>query len=533
LFNLHDIEFWPLLAGLGLFLFGMHMLENAIKQLAGRSFKLFLRNQTNHTFKAISAGALVTAVLQSSSLVTLLVMSLAGAGVLGLKNGVGMIMGANLGTTFTGWLVSFIGFKLNIEAAILPFIAIGGLMVVFIKNENWSNAGKLLMGFSLLFLGLDYMKNSFANLSQTVDLSVLQNKPMILFTVFGFALTALIQSSSASMTIYLSSLSAGLISLEQAAFLVIGSDLGTTITGMIGSLNGNAIAKKVGWAQFLFNLMNGIIALFLVGIILKLVGLIINENEPLYALVLFHSFFNFFGILLFSPFLKQFTGLLEKIVKSDKETLARFINEKLPRESSSDIELFEMETKRFIETVISFNTDFFMRARLGLDVNAEYFRIKQYESEISEFYISLHLEQLNQNEIILTHHYILAVRNAAVSAKDLKDIKHNIAELENSVSENAGYILNQLYTNQEKFSKEIKSVFQNIEHITDDDLHLLDTHQKEYYEAETNNLYNLIKTNDKEINTSSCLNIFREVSVSNESLIKSIRNLKPEINHNT
>ncbi len=531
MFNFNQIELWPLLAGLGLFLFGMYMLEGAIKNLAGRSFKLFLRNQTNHTFKGISSGALVTAVLQSSSLVTLLVMSLAGAGVLGLKNGIGMIMGANLGTTFTGWLVSFIGFKLNIEAAILPFIAIGGLMIVFLKNDNWNNVGKLLMGFSLLFLGLDYMKNSFTNLSQTVDLSVLQNKPMVLFAVFGFILTALIQSSSASMTIYLSSLSAGLISLEQAAFLVIGSDLGTTVTGILGTLKGNSIRKKVGWAQFIFNLVNGIIALFFASLLLKLVSLIITENEPLYSLVMFHSLFNLFGIVLFSPFLNQFTMLLEKLIKGDNENIARFINGKLPRESGSDIELFELETKKFIETIISFNTSFYSRTRMGLDINAEYFRIKQYESEISEFYISLHQEKLTETEVIKSHQYILSVRNAALSAKDLKDIKHNITELENSVSENASHILNQLYANQEKFCKEIHSVFQNIHHVTEEDLLLLDTHQKEYYEQETSNLYNLIKTLDKEINTSSCLNMFREVSVSNESLIKALRHLKPEINH--
>src|SRR5690606_13877655 len=140
------------------------------------------------------------------------------AGIIGLSSGIGMIMGANLGTTATGWLVSTIGFKMDIEVFILPFLAIGGVGIAFIKKESLLNLSKLLMGFSFMFLGLNYMKNSFADIATQVDFSILVDKPIILFFVFGFILTALIQSSSASMSIYIASLAAGIISLPQAAF---------------------------------------------------------------------------------------------------------------------------------------------------------------------------------------------------------------------------------------------------------------------------------------------------------------------------
>lgn len=146
-----DIQIWEVLAGLGLFLFGMFMIEESLKNLVGRTFKKFLRKHTNNSVKAVLSGTLITGILQSSSMVALLVMSFAGAGIIGLKNSIGIILGANLGTTMTGWIVSWLGFKLDLGAVILPFIAIGGLGIIFLKSEKLSNLSKLLMGFSFIF----------------------------------------------------------------------------------------------------------------------------------------------------------------------------------------------------------------------------------------------------------------------------------------------------------------------------------------------------------------------------------------------
>src|SRR5690554_4729642 len=198
-----NIQIWEALAGLGLFLFGMFMMEESLKELAGRSFKKFLRKHTNNSVKAVFSGTLITAVLQSSSMLALLVMSFAGAGIIGLKNGIGIILGANLGTTFTGWIVSWLGFKLDIGAVILPFIAIGGLGIIFLKSEKLSNISKMIMGFSFMFLGLNYMKNGFAEFAEHIDFSFIADKHPLLFVAFGVLLSASIQSSSASMMIFL------------------------------------------------------------------------------------------------------------------------------------------------------------------------------------------------------------------------------------------------------------------------------------------------------------------------------------------
>ena len=194
-------------------------------------------------------------------MVALLVMSFAGAGIIGLKNGIGIILGANLGTTMTGWIVSWLGFKLDLGAIILPFIAIGGLGIIFLKSEKLSNLSKLLMGFSFIFLGLNYMKNGFAEFAEHIDFSFITDKHPLLFVAFGILLSASIQSSSAAMMIFLSSLAAGVITLNQGFYLVIGSDLGTTITAIIGTINANSIKKKVGWSQVFFNVFNTILAL--------------------------------------------------------------------------------------------------------------------------------------------------------------------------------------------------------------------------------------------------------------------------------
>ena len=155
------IQVWPFLAGLGLFLFGMSQMEESLRKIAGRRLTKFLKDHTNNPIKAVLSGAMITAILQSSAMVTLLVMSFTSAGILVLKNGIGIILGANLGTTITGWLVSLLGFKYKLDVIILPLIAIGGLGAVFLTKQWLSQICRFFLGFGLIFLGLDYMKSAF------------------------------------------------------------------------------------------------------------------------------------------------------------------------------------------------------------------------------------------------------------------------------------------------------------------------------------------------------------------------------------
>lgn len=527
LINWREIHWWPVIAGLGLFLFGMYMLEEALKNLAGRSFKIFLRRYTGNRVKAILSGTIVTMLLQSSTLVTILVMSLAGAGVIGMSSGLGMILGANLGTTATGWLVSLVGFKMNIETLIMPLMAIGGLGIAFLKTEKLASFSKLLMGFSIMFLGLNYMKNSFVAIATHVDLSSMQDSPFILFVLFGFVFTALIQSSSASMTIYLSSLAAGIITLPQAAFLIIGSDVGTSVTGLIGSLNGNDMRRKIGLSQFFFNVLNAVIALLIFTPLFYVIKQLLHVSDPLFSLVLFHSLFNLAGIIFLLPFFNLFIGLLERYVKGEVRRVSRYISSGNPAESVSGIELLEKETVVFMEQVLTFNSSFFISPDTEGTFLSAYLDIKQYENEISQFYLAMQQLQITRAETLKLTKLTDAVRLAALSAKDLKDVQHNIAALRNAVSPDATLLLSETEQRQQKFNAELMTIFAGINTVAESDLNQLNEMQGKFYNDETTILYHSVPTLPQEIDLSSMLNMLRAINRSNEYAVNAVQSLLP------
>ncbi|MCB0385035.1 MAG: Na/Pi cotransporter family protein, partial [Bdellovibrionales bacterium] len=258
---MEKIEYWKFIAGLGFFLFGMTRMEEALKELAGRSFKRFLRHYTTNHFLSIINGALTTAVLQSSSVVTLMILAFVGAEIITLGNALGIILGANLGTTFTGWVVASLGFKMDLEALVLPLIGIGCSGLVFLGPRfRFYHFLAFMAGLGFLFMGLDFMKSSMETLSQSVSLEFLAGWGAFAYLLFGAGFTALIQSSSATMMITLSALNADILTLHQAAALVIGADLGTTVTALLGAAQGTPTKKRVAMAHFLFNLVTDLLA---------------------------------------------------------------------------------------------------------------------------------------------------------------------------------------------------------------------------------------------------------------------------------
>jgi phosphate:Na+ symporter len=521
--NFQEIEIWPLLAGLGLFLFGMYMLEEALKALAGRSFKKFLRRHTTNPIKAVLSGTLVTAVLQSSSMVSLLVMSFAGAGIIGLKNGIGMILGANLGTTMTGWLVSLIGFKLDIGSFILPFLAIGGLGIMFLKTERLANFSKFLMGFSFMFLGLNYMKNGFAEFSEHIDFSFLIGKNPLLFVLIGAILSASIQSSSAAMMIFLSSLAAGVITLDQGFYLVIGGDLGTTITAIIGTINGNSIRKKVGWSQFTFNMFTAVIALSFLFAYRYIISDVFVITDPLVALVAFHSMFNLSGIIIILPFLGYFTKFIDKIIAPKEKSIAKQLMLANPQESHAAIEAFEKETLLFLSKAMQVNKAFLKLE--NENANDAYFKLKQYESEIVQFYLKLQQNELSEEEVSRINHLVASIRNATLSAKDLKDIKHNFDELSNSATDQLYSFYKQIRENQSEYYMEVNTLLEKTHLASHLDIEQLTNLNLKMYQKESEDLYKLFTlAKESEADMSSLLNMLREINNSNEALLRALSN---------
>lgn len=256
------LDLWKLLAGLAIFLYGMFLMEDSIKTMSGKAFRKMIRHYTNGRLRSVASGAVVTSILQSSSAVSLMVLAFVGAGVMTMENGIGVMMGSNIGTTFTAWIVAVFGFKLKIESFALPLIAVGGMILIaFGSSSRFFQASRLLMGFGFLFLGLDFMKSSVESYAQHLDVQRLAAYGIWLYALAGIVITALMQSSSASIAIVLTALNSGLMTFHMAVAMVIGANIGTTITVLLGSIGGIQSKKRVSVSHLIFNMVTGLIAL--------------------------------------------------------------------------------------------------------------------------------------------------------------------------------------------------------------------------------------------------------------------------------
>ncbi|MFC3194965.1 Na/Pi cotransporter family protein [Marinicella sediminis] len=444
------MAFWQALAGLGLFLFGMKQLELALKKVAGPGFNHWIIHSTNHPLRAVFTGIVATAMVQSSSLVGLITLAFLGAGIMPLVNGIGVVLGSNLGTTFTGWMVATLGFKVDMSLWVMPLLGVSGLGCGLLKGRLQS-ISLLLLGLGLLLLGLDWMKGSFTQFSAELQLDVLQGYPLVVYLLFGVVITAIIQSSSVMMMLALAALYADMLSLPAAAALVIGADLGTTSTVLIGSLQGAAAKRRLAMAHVIFNLVVDVLAFLSIGLILSLISWL-HIDDPLFGLVAFHSIFNLTGLLLFLPFIRQYSAFLERLVQ-DREparTVA-YIHAVPATVSEAAMLALNQETKRLIALVVVFNMRVlnFRQTMISDDELPEAFshqsdatfyqHLKSLEGDIIHYALQIqkhnpHLEsQTVPGVISMAHsidHHMQAIRAAIYAAKSIKDIRDNIEQFQ-------------------------------------------------------------------------------------------------------
>lgn len=312
-----------LIGALGMFLFGMNLLSSGLQKAAGDRLRKFVASITSNPLKGVATGLGVTAVIQSSSATTVMVVSFVSAGLLTLKQAIGVIMGANIGTTFTAWIIALFGFKADIAALAIPLMAVGFLLSISKRNTR-RDLSEVVVGFSLLFLGLSFMKSSVPDLSQTPEiLSFIQSWTghgiwsVLLFVMIGTILTLILQSSSATVALTLIILNMGWIGFDMAAAMVLGENIGTTITANIAAAVGNANAKRAALAHTVFNVFGVIwaIALFhpflkLISWIVASIGLGASSQAPLYSISMLHTVFN----LINTSLLIWFVPLIEKLV---------------------------------------------------------------------------------------------------------------------------------------------------------------------------------------------------------------------------
>ncbi len=317
-------------AGVAIFLFGMLMLEDGFKLLGGGTLERLLERATRSTPRSILFGTVSTTLLQSSSLVSLITISFLSAGLISLTGGVGIIFGANIGTTTGAWLVAGLGLKVKIAAYAMPMIALS-VILVFQKAPALRGTGYALGGLGFLFLGIHYMKEGFDTFKDQIDLmrfALPGLLGLIVYTAVGTAATVIMQSSHATMVLILTALSAGQISYENALALAIGANVGTTITAIIGSISANYQGKRLAIAHLIFNMITAGGALIFISPLRDAVDQIssfvgIRPDDFALKLAVFHTIFNVLGVALMVPFIHRMVAFLERFIPEPAPDVSR------------------------------------------------------------------------------------------------------------------------------------------------------------------------------------------------------------------
>jgi phosphate:Na+ symporter len=329
-------EFKEISAGVAIFLFGMVFLEDGFKAFSGGILEKLLTQSTDKLWKSLTFGAVSTALMQSSSLVSVLTISFLSAGLVTLAAGIGIIFGANIGTTTGAWLISAFGLKVNIAQYAMPMLVFG-IVLHFQSSRMLKGIGSILAGLGFLFLGIHYMKEGFETFKDTIDLTqfaVTGYKGLFIFTGLGVFATVVMQSSHATLVLIITALAAGQITYENALALAIGANIGTTITAILGALSANMAGKRLAMAHLIFNVVTAFIAIGLMPqfiLVVEMISIKIGfaANDYTMKLAVFHTVFNMVGVLVMVPFIQNLVTFLESTLKDRGSDMgkARHLNE--------------------------------------------------------------------------------------------------------------------------------------------------------------------------------------------------------------
>ena len=520
-----------------MFLYGMNLMSSGLQKAAGDKLRSFLSAMTSNPFKGVLTGLGVTTVIQSSSATTVMVVSFVNAGLLTLAQAISVIMGANIGTTVTAWLVSWLGFKADISVLAIPLMLFGFLFSNS-KQDKRKNIGELIVGFSLLFLGLSFMKESVPDLRQTPEVlefvtawSAHGFGSVLLFLAFGTILTLVLQSSSATMAITLIMLSMGWIPFDMACAMVLGENIGTTITANIAASVGNTQAKRAAMSHTIFNLFGVIWALILFKPFLQLVGLITenlfgvpnpategfmvsesvadSNTAALYGLSMLHTLFNTINTLL----LIWFTKLIERAVvwiirtpeNQEKETF------RLKYITAGHLATPELSVEQAFDEIIHF-------AKISKS-GAEYAKSAINDADTKNFE-TLKEKLVKYEEISDRIEFEIATFLNGVSAEDvseatslkIKSMYKIIGELE-SLGD-SGEAISRMLTRKNEHNKKFDAeAIKNLNIMADGVLGAYDVMIENLEEAHNGTLTNIVNAYDAESHINALRNNFREGAV--------------------
>ena len=479
-----------IIAGIAIFLIGMHYMENGFKLFSGGALETVLERFTGTTPRAIFTGFLSTSVVQSSSLVSVIIISFLSAELIGLTQAVGVVFGSNIGTTTTAWLVSAFGLKIKISAYALPML-IFGVVMQFSKHVSYKGIGSVLIGLGFIFLGISYMKEGFETLKEGLDLAeyaMAGYAGVAVYILLGAIATVVIQSSSATMAIIITALATGQIDYINALSLAIGANIGTTVTAALGSLASNRNGKRLAVAHLIFNMVTALFAVVFIYQLKDLVDwlapyLAIPAGDDTMRLALFHTIFNVVGVLLVVPFLKQLVNFLETLFRDDEKARgrAKYLTPEvmeipaaaLAALRKETIHLYDKSVEAIVHAMNLHRTEIFSDAEIDEVIERSTSPIKinvdeVYQNELKSLYGEIieyasmsqtYMGQQGNNEIFELKQ---AARKIIEMVKDVRELQKNL----NFYSKSHNYFIIEQY---DKLRAELVEVLRIIQELRENE----------------------------------------------------------------
>ena len=473
-----------IVAGVAVFIIGMQFMEDGFKFFSGGILEKLIANSTNTSSKAIFLGITATAILQSSSLIAIIVISFLSAKIISLAGALGVVFGSAVGTTATTWIVSTLGVKIDIAAFALPMI-IFGVIFRFYKNRNFQGFGNILLGLGFVFLGIGYMKDGFEDLKQGINLAQFAidgYAGIIVYTLIGAFATVIIQSSSATMALTVTALVTGQIVYINAMAIAVGANIGTATTAALGAMVSNANSKRMAVGLFIFKGITAVITLASLYLMIDFVDYIskylgIKSDDWAMKLAVFHTLFNLVGLLIFSFFIPKLVIFLKKLFVEDKDSYIskpKFIDMEviavpfaaLKATRKETIHLYDNASEVLSHAIMLHRHRYIGKSNISkivkessdiIDLNIDEFyesRIKSLYSDIID-YSTYFINELDDEKRSYLNDLRNACRDIAESVKNTKELQKNIKKY---ISSNNGYIKDEYNYIREAIAKTINTI---------------------------------------------------------------------------
>ena len=473
-----------IVAGVAVFIIGMQFMEDGFKFFSGGILEKLIANSTNTNSKAIFLGITATAILQSSSLIAIIVISFLSAKIISLAGALGVVFGSAVGTTATTWIVSTLGVKIDIAAFALPMI-IFGVIFRFYKNRNFQGFGNILLGLGFVFLGIGYMKDGFEDLKQGINLAQFAidgYAGIIVYTLIGAFATVIIQSSSATMALTVTALVTGQIVYINAMAIAVGANIGTATTAALGAIVSNANSKRMAVGLFIFKGITAVITLTSLYLMIDFVDYIskylgIKSDDWAMKLAVFHTLFNLVGLIIFSFFIPKLVIFLKKLFVEEKEsyiTKPKFLDMEvvavpfaaLKATRKETIHLYDNASEVLSHAIMLHRHRYIGKSNISkivkessdiIDLNIDEFyesRIKSLYSDIIDYSIYF-INELDDEKRSYLNDLRNACRDIAESVKNTKELQKNIKKY---ISSNNGYIKDEYNYIREAIAKTINTI---------------------------------------------------------------------------